>query len=62
VFLDASRAIAADPIAETSAILNLEFLKPTVRFDDAVLLAAGRVPDDQLAFAARVVQIADARA
>jgi hypothetical protein len=57
VFLDASRAITATKISETSAMLNVEFLKPNVKFDDAALLAAGHVPPDQLAFADRVVEI-----
>ena len=58
VFLEASRAISSESIPEANAILNLEFLKPTVKFDDAALLAAGHVPADQLAFADRVVEIA----
>ena len=57
VFLDASRAITATKISETSAMLNVEFLRPNVKFDDAALLAAGHVPPDQLAFADRVVEI-----
>jgi hypothetical protein len=58
VFLDASRAITATNIAESSAMLNVEFLKPNIKFDDAALLAAGHVPADQLAFADRIVEIA----
>jgi hypothetical protein len=60
VFLDASRVIdpaRAEKIAETNAMLSLEFLKPTGKFDAAVLLAAGRVNSELLAFADRVVQL-----
>src|SRR5262245_42866365 len=60
VFLDASRAIdesGAQEMAETNAMLNLEFLKPTSKFDDAALLSAGRVDTDQLAFADRVLEL-----
>jgi hypothetical protein len=60
VFLAASRAIdptRAPEIAEASAMLNLEFLKPESRFDGPALLAAGHVPADQLAFADRVVEL-----
>jgi hypothetical protein len=61
VLLDASRAIGAedaDAITEATAMLSIEFLKPSARFDDAALLASGHVPADQLAVASRIVQIA----
>jgi hypothetical protein len=60
VFVDASRAIAGDlapKITEASAMLSVEFLKPSATFDDAALLAAGHVAPDQLAVADRVVNI-----
>jgi hypothetical protein len=55
VFLDATRAITVAPIEETSEVLNIEFVRPDVAFDDAALLKLGHVPADQLAFADRVV-------
>jgi hypothetical protein len=48
----------APTLAQTNAMLNLEFLKPTVTFDGPALLAAGRVDTAQLAFADRAVQLA----
>lgn len=60
VLLDASRAIdqnATSEIAEANAMLSIEFVKPSVTFDAAALLAAGHVPAEQLALADRVVSV-----
>jgi hypothetical protein len=57
VLLDTARGIGAT-VQETSAILNLEFLKPTAEFHPDTLLAGGRVPLPLLAFADRLVSIA----
>jgi len=59
VFLDTSRALdrtRAGEMLETNAMLNLEFLKPSSRFDPAALLAAGRVSEEDLAFADRFIE------
>ena len=61
VFLDGAAGLdstIAPTLAQTNAMLNLEFLKPAVTFDGPALLAAGRVDAAQLAFADRAVQLA----
>ena len=60
VFLDASRSLdpaRAAVMEETSAMLNLEFLKSDGKFDADKLLADGRVPAADLAFADRIVEL-----
>jgi hypothetical protein len=60
VFLDASRSLdpaRAAVMEETSAMLNLEFLKSDGKFDADKLLADGRVSAADLAFADRVVEL-----
>ncbi len=60
VFLDASRAldpVRAAEVAETNAMLNLEFLKSNSKFDADKLLSDGKVRPDDLAFADRVVAL-----
>lgn len=56
VLLDAARGAGAT-VQETSAMLNIEFLKPAADFNADALLAAGRVPQPMLAFADRIVGI-----
>jgi len=55
ILLDATGGITGAPLQETSAVLNIEFLRPDVAFDDAALLTLGHAPVDQLGFADRVV-------